>query len=272
MIEIKDHEFNELVRYMKLHFGINLSQKRGLIEGRLGLKVQEKGYTNYEDYFNNVLADTTGKEIANLINVLTTNHTFFLRENQHFDFMTNVALPTLTDNIRDKDLRIWSAGCSSGEEAYTTAMVVDQYFGLIKNDWDSTILATDISTKVLEKGAEGIYSKASLQAMPEAWKKKYFLGLNNDSIQLKEDIRKQVIFRTLNLMDKSYPFKKKFHIIFCRNVMIYFDNQTKKELIERFYNATMPGGYLFIGHAESIANGDSNYKYIQPAVFQKPYK
>lgn len=271
MIEIKDNEFNDLVKYMKNHFGINLSQKRGLIEGRLNLRVQERGFTNYEDFFKNVLADTSGSEMANLINVLTTNHTFFLRENQHFDFMNHTALPRLADNISDNDLRIWSAGCSSGEEAYTTAMVVDQYFGLIKKEWDTTILATDISTKVLAKGAEGIYAKTSLQAVPDAWKKKYFTNLGDNRIQIKEDIRKQVIFRPLNLMDKTFPFKKKFHVIFCRNVMIYFDNQTKNTLIDKFYDVTVPGGYLFIGHAESIANGESKYKYIQPAIFQKPY-
>lgn len=272
MIEMKDNEFEQLVNYMKFHFGINLIQKRGLMEGRLGLRIQEQGFTNYADYFASVVADKTGKEVSNLINILTTNHTFFLRENQHFEFLKNTALPDFTSQIRDHDLRIWSAGCSSGEEAYTTAMIIDNHFGINKKDWDSTILATDISTKVLELGREGKYSASSLQSIPAAWIKKYFSTLPEEQYQIKDDLRKQVIFRSLNLMDKSFPFKKKFHVIFCRNVMIYFDAPTKKALIQRFYDMTEPGGYLFIGHAESIAKEDSQYNYIQPAIFQKPKK
>jgi len=272
MIAMKDQEFIQMVNYMKQHYGINLIQKRGLMEGRLGLRIQELGFSSYADYFTSVQADATGHEVANLINILTTNHTFFLRENQHFEFLKSKALPEFTSQIKDHDLRIWSAGCSSGEEAYTAAMIIDNHFGLSKNEWDTTILATDISTKVLEIGKEGRYSATALQTIPTAWIKKYFTALPDEQYQIKEDLRKQVVFRSLNLMNKSFPFKKKFHIIFCRNVMIYFDGPTKKALIQRFYDMTEPGGYLFIGHAESIAREDSQYSYIQPAIFQKPRK
>lgn len=270
MIAMKDREFTDLVTYMKQHFGINLTQKRALMEGRLSLRIQEKGFDNYGDYFNHVLQDKSGQEVNNLINILTTNHTFFLRENQHFDFLKKTALPYFETQLHDRDLRTWSAGCSSGEEAYTIAMIYNEYFGMNKTKWDTTILATDISTKVLEAGKNAVYQASALQSVPETWVKKYFTALTNEQYQIRSDLRKEVLFRSLNLMQTEFPFKKKFHIIFCRNVMIYFDGPTKKALIQRYYDMTEPGGYLFIGHAESIGRGESDYEYVQPAIFRKP--
>ncbi|MHB8064854.1 MAG: CheR family methyltransferase, partial [Ruminiclostridium sp.] len=171
--------------------------------------------------------------------------------------------------ISRKDIGIWSAGCSSGEEPYTLAMIIDEFFGIESRNWDTKILATDISSKVLDMAIHGIYENDRIASLPPQWKMNYFKKLDDDKFILIDKIRNEIIFRKFNLMDKIFPFKKKFHVIFCRNVMIYFDNKTKMELIEKFYNLTEPGGYLFIGHSESLGQDNINYKYVIPSVYRK---
>lgn len=270
MIPIKDKEFIQLVTFIKENFGINLFQKKALIEGRLSNVIAEKGFNNFSDFLNFAFADKTGKEITQLINKLTTNHTYFLREPQHFEYLMKHILPYLESNLKEKDIRIWSAGCSSGEEAYTIAMLIQDYFKENKILWDSRVLATDISQKVLETANSGIYPSSEIENLPSMWKLNYFTKIdNNDNYKIKEEIKKEIIFRIFNLMEKSFPFKKKFHVIFCRNVMIYFDQQTKAELFKKFYEFTEPGGYLFIGHSESLGKENPGYNYILPAIYRK---
>lgn len=171
--------------------------------------------------------------------------------------------------VKNKDLRIWSAGCSSGEEPYTLAMLIDEFLGKDKVWWDSKILATDISSKVLDLAKKGCYSKDALANISPKWKLNYFQSIDNDTFKVADKIRNETILRRLNLMDDTFPFKQKFHVIFCRNVMIYFDLETKRKLIDKFYNLLEYGGYLFIGHSESIERGSTNFKYVMPAVYRK---
>jgi chemotaxis protein methyltransferase CheR len=269
VIVIRDKDFWELVEYMKKNFGINLSQKKTLIEGRLRNYIMDKGFEDFEGYIKFALADITGKEIGVLINKLTTNHTFFLRESKHYEFLAQTILPVIEKNSLDKDLRIWSAGCSSGEEAYTIAMVLDKYFKSKKHLWDLKILATDISAKVLETGVRGIYHKESLENLPNLWKLNYFTRIDENTYQIGEKIKEEVVFRIFNLMEKNFPFKKRFHVIFCRNVMIYFDQETKRQLFKKFYDSLELGGYLFIGHSESMGKENIGFNYIMPAIYQK---
>jgi chemotaxis protein methyltransferase CheR len=269
MIQIRESEFKELVGYLKSNFGINLEHKKKLIEGRLGNYIQEQGYSEFGEYFENLLADDFHSGLSNLVNRLTTNHTFFMREESHFEYLRDKALPEITKASRDKDLRIWSAGCSSGEEPYTIAMLLQDYFGPEKVLWDSKILATDISSKVLDKAKKAVYSAESAEPLPKHWKTRYFRKLDDGEYEISERIKNEVIFRLFNLMQEIFPFKKKFHIIFCRNVMIYFDNETKRELVKRFFEYTEPGGYLFIGHSESIGREDTGYSYVKPAIYRK---
>ena len=268
MLTIQDSEFHTLVRYMKDNFGINLSAKRNLIEGRLGNHLVESGYADYRTYLDCVLADPNGHELMNLVNRLTTNHTFFMREAAHFDFLRNTVLPEMEKVLVKKEIRTWSAGCSSGEEPYTLAMLMHDHFGTAKSAWDTRILATDISARALEKARAGRYPAATADALPAAWTGRYFRRAG-DELQVADKIRDEVVFRSLNLMQETFPFKQKFHIIFCRNVMIYFDRETKLDLVRRFYDMTEPGGWLFIGHAESIARDETRYTYVQPAVYRK---
>lgn len=272
MIKITDKEFNELALFIKNNFGVNLTpQKKILVMTRLNNTLEEKNFNSFTEFFNYVVSDTTGEAITTLINKITTNHTYFFRENKHYNYLSKTVLPYLYKTERNKkDLRIWSAGCSSGEEAYTLAMLLDSFFIDKDKSWDKKILATDISTNVLKHGVKGIYGEESLLKIPnEGWKLKYFKNVDEDKYKVIDKIRKEVIFKRFNLMNNTFPFKKKFHVIFCRNVMIYFDTKTKNELIERFYNITEPGGYLFIGHSETLDKKSTRFKYIMPSVYRK---
>lgn len=269
VIKIMDDDFKRLTGYLKHDYGINLIHKKSLIEGRLTNMLTEKGFNNFREYLDHVFNDMTKTELTELINKLTTNHTFFMREANHFEYFKKNILPYLEANVKEKDLRIWSAGCSTGEEPYTLAMIMEDYFQGLGNTWDKKILATDISVNVLEAAERGIYPAQALDNIPPTWKLNYFSKQNSESFRVSEKIKDEVIFRMFNLMDEVFPFKKRFHVIFCRNVMIYFDHRTKMELINKFYSITEPGGYLFIGHSESISREENPYRYIMPAVYRK---
>lgn len=270
MIAITEKEFEQLSAYIKKQYGINLKEeKRTLVTGRLYNELVKNGFSNYTDYINYALADKSGKALNTLVNKITTNHTYFMREADHFYFFRDVVLPNLLQTVKKKDLRIWSAGCSSGEEPYTLAMIIDEFLGKDKVWWDSKILATDISSKVLEMAVEGCYNKEELENISPQWKLNYFQRVDNDNLKVVDRIRNEIIFRRFNLMDETFPFKQKFHVIFCRNVMIYFDVETKRKLVNKFYNLLEYGGYLIIGHSESIERGMTNFRYIMPAVYRK---
>ncbi|MBP2645978.1 MAG: methyltransferase, CheR-type [Firmicutes bacterium] len=270
MEQITDQEFSELVQFIQRHYGINLSQKKCLVLGRLYNYIVQNGFESFSDYFQHIVNDGTGKAGTVLVNKLTTNHTYFFREPQHFEFLQQEALPYLSKNLSSaKDLRVWSAGCSTGEEPYTLAMTFDAFWGVERHFWDTKVLATDISTAALERAQKAIYPNSQLEALPTGWGAKYFCKMDEEHCIVKDAIRKEVIFRRFNLMNEAFPFKKKFHLIFCRNVMIYFDAVTKRNLINRFYDITEPGGYLFIGHSESVNRHESRYSFIAPAIYRK---
>lgn len=270
MFDITDAEFKQLAQYIHTRYGIHLKEeKKALLTGRLQNILIENKCKTYSDYFNLIQQDKTGQLVTQLVNRITTNHTYFMREVDHFDYFRDTIVPYLKSSVKDKDLRIWSAGCSSGEEPYTLAMILKDSFHSEELFWDTQILATDISQEVLEKAKKGQYTKEQLADVPLNWKKNYFRELNYENNVVSDKIKNNVIFRRFNLMDEVFPFKKKFHVIFCRNVMIYFDNKTRTELVNKFYEATQPGGYLLIGHSESLKRETTPYKYILPAVYRK---
>ena len=268
-IKITPKEFERLKAYMYEHFGINLANKQVLVEGRLGNFLERRGYTSLNTYIDYVIEDKSEVEVKRLIERLTTNYTYFFRERAHYDFMQSVALPDLTARIKNKDLRTWSAGCSSGEEPYTTAMIINEYFGGKKQGWDTTILATDISDQVLNVARQGVYEAEKLEKIPAMWRQKYFVKTNDISYTVTPELKKEIVFGTFNLMDKVVPFRKKFHIIFCRNVMIYFDAPTKEALLNRFYDVLEEGGYMFIGLSETMAGLKTKFEYIKPSIYRK---
>lgn len=268
MGNLSDDDFVKLSEYTRQRFGIDLSQKKSMVESRLHNHLKERGYESFSSYFNFLVNDKTGTEATALADRLSTNYTFFMREMEHFHFFRDTILPYLASAVINKDLRIWSAGCSSGEEAYTLAMILHDYFGKDRFNWDKKVLATDISSPALEIALEATYADEQIKDLPGIWRMNYFEPVPGGK-RLVKNIRDEVIFRRFNLMEKSFPFKQKFHVIFCRNVMIYFDNEVKRELVNRFYDCTAPGGYLIIGHSESLNRRETNYQYVMPAVYRK---
>ncbi|NMA95566.1 MAG: protein-glutamate O-methyltransferase CheR, partial [Clostridiales bacterium] len=217
MYKITDTEFKKLANYIRDNYGINLrKEKKLLVIGRLGPILTQLGFNNFTQYYEYIISDKTGAAVTTLLDRITTNHTYFMREVDHFYYLRDHVLPYLKINVKDKDLRIWSAGCSSGEEPYTIAMILDEFFGTDKRYWDTKILATDISNKILNKAKMGIYKNESIASMPPQWRLKYFKKIDNDKSIIKDNIKSEVIFRNFNLMEPIFPFKKKFHVIFCR--------------------------------------------------------
>ncbi|NLM46178.1 MAG: protein-glutamate O-methyltransferase CheR [Firmicutes bacterium] len=267
---ITDKEFQRLATFIKNNYGIYLKpEKKTLLVGRLQNLLAAGNYRTFTEYIDDLVSDTTGEAVINLLNRITTNHTFFMREAEHFYFFRDEVLPYLKASIPDRDLRVWCAACSTGEEAYTLAMIIDEFFGAEAVFWDTRILATDISRQALEIAKKGIYSKERIAPLPAAWKLSYFDRYDADNVIVKDRIKNNVIYRTFNLVERVFPFRRKFHAIFCRNVMIYFDNDTKNELVNKFYHLLEDGGYLFIGHSESLNREKTSFKYVRPAVYRK---
>ena len=269
MLSIDQNNFIRLTEFLKKNYGINLTKKKNLIEGRLSNHITDLGFDNFNDYLDMAFADKTGAEMTSLLNKLTTNHTYFMREWKSLEFYRDVVLPAVESSSSASDLRVWSAGCSSGEEPYMIAMINRDYFSKCSARWDTRVLATDISASVLEKARRGMYDEESLGTVPALWKMNYFKNMGKGKFQVTDEMRNEVIFRSFNLMEKVYPFKKKFHAIFCRNVMIYFDAPTKIELVRRFYENLETGGYLIIGQSESINRESSDFRYIMPSIYCK---
>lgn len=269
-LTITEQEFQQLAAYIHRNYGIHLkAEKKALLVGRLQQQLHAHQLHNYSEYYEYLLADRSGQAATELINSISTNHTFFMREANHFHFLRDVVLPTLVKQINDRDLRIWCAGCSTGEEPYTIAMIINEFFGSHKLGWDTSLLATDISTKALHKAITGSYPAEWVAPLPAVWKTKYFNESSDGSFSLTDKIKEEIIFRKFNLMEPVYPFKRRFHAIFCRNVMIYFDGPTKDAIVRKFYDATEPGGYLFIGHSEALDRNQYGYKYVMPSVYRK---
>ncbi|MDR1619365.1 MAG: protein-glutamate O-methyltransferase CheR [Clostridiales bacterium] len=272
MIKIDDRDFKEFTGFLKQNFGINMTKKRTLIEGRLNNYLLRNGYSDYSTYLKTLFEDPTGAEVNNVINYLTTNYSFFMREWDHFEFYKSAILPEWKAKITNYDLRVWSAGCSTGEEPYMLAILTDEFFESQRTMWDKKILATDISEKVLAQARRGVYDVSSLEKVSKKWITNYFDRLDKNHYQVKEAIRNEVIYRRFNLMEGAFPFKKKFHVIFCRNVMIYFDMETKQRLVQKYYDVLENGGYLIVGQSESIDRATSRFVYVAPAIYKKPHK
>ncbi len=270
MKDITDKEFAQIRDYIKDNYGIKLGdEKKSLVYSRLRTILTELGFEDFSQYFSYLIADKSGEATMRFIDRITTNHTFFMREVDHFYYFRDTVLPYLEETIKDHDLRVWCAGCSSGEESYTLQIMMYDYFKDKPGNWNTELLATDISTTVLTKATKGIYSNDQIKPLAPEWKNKYFQKYDADNMIVTDEIKKRITYRKFNLMDDRFPFKKKFHVIFCRNVMIYFDNETRDKLVSKYYDAMDMGGYLFIGHSESLNHTSTKFKYLMPALYRK---
>ena len=264
---ISDEDFRKLTNFIKSQYGITLEAKRQLVTSRLSSLLAEQGCNDFSQFVTQLLKERDPQKIEQVLNRLTTNYTFFMRETEHFDFFVKTILPELVRrHQRDKVMAIWSAGCSSGEEPYNLSIYIKEFLGAQAGQWDTRILATDISQKALASAKKGIYELPD--TVPANWRKRYFTPVKGTSqFMVAPEIRNNVIFQTFNLMD-PIKFRLKFDVIFCRNVMIYFDQPTKDALVRRFYDATVPGGYLMISHSENLGQNNP-YQTVAPSTFQK---
>ncbi|MFW5710681.1 MAG: CheR family methyltransferase [bacterium] len=276
LIDITDDEFRHISQLVYEKFGIHLTEKkRVLVRGRLNKLLRQMGYNNFEEYYHAILEDPSGAGLLELVDRISTNHTYFYREKDHFDFLEKRVLPDIgrqLDEQRSKDLRLWCAGCATGEEAYTLAIVLAEFFGPHYFSDGPPILATDISRTALEKAMLGAYGKERIDQIPKGLLHKYFVLNDMGGYSVKDELKKLVLFKRLNFKRETFPFRKKFHTVFCRNVMIYFDQPTKETLVNKFGGVLNEGGYLFIGHSETLGRDNMNFQYVQPAVYVKKAK
>jgi chemotaxis protein methyltransferase CheR len=270
---LNDADFTKLSNFIYVNYGIKLPiSKKIMLQSRLASRLKINGMKSYAEYTKYVLSgDANESEIVNMIDLVSTNKTDFYREAAHFDFMKEVVLPNFIVGDSRQPFKVWSSASSSGEEAYTIAMVISEF---IENNRkiDFEILGTDISARILEKAKLGIYPIDRVDVIPISQKKKYLLrskDQENQMVRIVPNLRAKARFQRLNLMDSSYNVPKDFDIIFCRNVLIYFDRETQEKVINKLCMHLKPGGYFFLGHSESISGIDVPLKPLKPTMFVK---
>ena len=270
-LSLKD--FRKLASYIERNVGIKMpEQKLLMMQARLSSRLNVLEIADFSEYVEYVLSGKNNEEVMHMIDVMTTNLTYFFRESAHFDYLSEKILPEFVSQKR-KNLKVWSAGCSTGQEPYTISIVLKEFLRqqeLYK--FNFSILASDVSTRVLAVAEKAIYPLDSVSKLSMSIKKKYFLKSKDSKkelVRLKADVRNSVKFKHLNFIDKDYGLNDSFQIIFCRNVLIYFDKETQKKVLEKFMSYLEPGGFLFLGHSETIMNMNLPLRTVAPTVFQK---
>jgi chemotaxis protein methyltransferase CheR len=266
--ELSDNDFRKVSKLIYSLCGINLTDgKKALVRARLVKRLRALKMGSIRQYIKYLESENGSNEMGFLVDVMTTNKTSFFREIEHFNFLGNEVLP----NLKKKRLRFWTAACSSGEEPFSLSILLREKLPGIDSK-DVRILATDISMQMLEKAYNGLYGKDTMRAMPPHYISKYFTSGGRSfshSYKINDNVRSLVRLAWLNLT-ALWPMKGPFNVIFCRNVMIYFDKPTQAKLINRFWDILEPGGYLFVGHSEGLSSISHKFKYIKPAVYSKP--
>jgi chemotaxis protein methyltransferase CheR len=272
-MELSDSEFLRISSYVAQHFGIVLkAEKKELVKSRLSRRIQELGYDSYRKYFDFCTSKDGEQELIEMMNALSTNLTFFYREEKHFHYLREMVLPEVIKLNRGESFQFrgWCTAASSGEEPYTIAIEVLK--GLEDAaGWDFKLLATDISTKVLDIAKRGIYTREKLEKIDPLLLSKYFQkgkGRAKDHYRIKPMIREHILFNYLNLV-QPFPIHQPLDFIFCRNVMIYFDQPTRQQIIDRFVRLLKPGGHLFMGMSEGLSGIQHSLSYVQPSIYRK---
>lgn len=268
LIKLNDREYRIFVSFIREKFGVNLDGKRDLIESRLAYDIEKNGYNSFTNYIELLMANPTGVECQKMVGRITTNHTYFFREDEHFHHLQKLVIPELAKRLRTYELTIWSAASSSGQEVYSSAMVVDDAIKKMGLDWKWSILGSDISTNVLTKAKLGVYPVAEMEAIPKIYHSYCSIKSDKTTFEISPVLCKNISFRIQNLIE-PFPYRNQFDVVFCRNVMIYFDNPTKEKLISALYQTIKPGGYLYVGTTESLGRRVQDFKYIAPAIYRK---
>lgn len=269
---LSDKEFNQLSNFIQSNYGIKMPPaKKIVLQGRLHKRLKELQIPDFKTYVEYVFSKEGENEIIHMMDVVSTNKTDFYREPIHFEFLEKDLLPAIVAEKGRSTVKVWSAGCSSGEEPYTLAIVLQEFKE--KNlgfDWQ--ILATDISTQVLQHGANAVYKEEKINIVPNNLKKKYFLrskDRSNPVVRVVKTLRDKVSFQRLNFMDTSYQVNDAYDIVFCRNALIYFERENQEKVINKLCSKLKPNGYFFLGHSESITNMDVPLKSVKPTIFRK---
>jgi chemotaxis protein methyltransferase CheR len=266
-----DRDFERIRNLVSLHTGIAMSDaKRDMVYSRLTRRLRNLGLNCFERYCD-LVEQGSGDEVTQFVNAVTTNLTAFFREPHHFEFLARTVLPALVRNrVRNRRLRIWSAGCSTGEEPCSIALVLKENAELLRG-WDVRILATDIDSNALSTAARGVYPGDRVHGIPNDRLQLGFrrgVGTNSGKVRVASELQDMIRYKQLNLMDR-WPMKGPFEVIFCRNVVIYFDKATQRNLFDRFAHTLGDGGYLFVGHSESLFNISSSFELIGKTVYRK---
>lgn len=269
--EFTDKHFEILRKLVREHTGIALSDiKKELVYGRLARRLRKLNLQNFDSYLKLVKQDGND-ELGNFVNSVTTNLTSFFRENHHFEYLQTTLLPMLMSRRQDtRRIRIWSAGCSTGQEPYSIAMVVRETVPHVEN-WDIKILATDIDTNVLNTARQGVYELGKIEGVSKNRLKRWFLkgrGENAESVKVRSELHELISFRQLNLLN-DWPMSGTFDVLFCRNVVIYFDKDTQRILFDRFANKLKEDGYMFIGHSESLFKVTDRFELLGKTIHRK---
>jgi len=274
VLQLSPEGFGRFAHYITGELGIKMpDSKMSMIQSRLVRRVRELGLPSVEHYGEFLFALGNNDEREHFINAITTNKTDFFREPQHFQYLTDVALPSLLGSTKHESalIRVWSAACSSGEEPYTLAMVLSEYTQQRQSRF--AILATDVSTKVLKMAQSGVYAEELIAPVPLEMRKRYLLQNNNQSerlVRIVPKLRQTVSFHQLNFMTSNYHIKDMFDIIFLRNVLIYFDKNVQEAVVNRVCHYLNPGGYLFVGHSESLSGLQVPVKTVRASIYRLP--
>lgn len=276
---LSERDFRRLSKFIYKECGVNLPKyKKTLLESRLHKRVRKLKIPSLEEYCNYLFSPEGMKlERSNMIDAITTNKTDFFREPDHFDYLVQQVLPELISENRagfSHTLSVWSAGCSSGEEPFTLAMVLQDYSErLHSNSLDYHVLATDVSLGILKKAERAIYDHEQIQPVPYSFRKKYCMrGKNNrkDLVRIVPEVRRVVLFKRLNFLDNNFGIPDPMDIIFCRNVIIYFDQATQEQVLRKICEYLRPGGYLFMGHSETLNQITVPLVQVAPTIYKKP--
>lgn len=268
MIELSDREFREMHCYIRARYGLNLEKKKYLIESKLWLELAYSKSDTFAEYWQKLLSDQTGVMERRMMDQLTTNYTFFCREEKHFEFLRQRVVPALPQN-RTAPLRIWCAGCSTGQECYTLAMELSDCRSLGALRVPFSIFGSDLSAAAVTAAQRGFYGSADYARLPAAWQARYCENFQDGQFRVKESLRSDVSFQRQNLMNLPC-MTPAYDLVFCRNVLIYFQDRERTALVRKLTEALLPGGYLMIGHTESLLAIPNSLQYVQPAVYRKP--
>ncbi len=272
--QLTNEEFDKLSRFIYKESGIKMPPvKRVMLQSRLQKRLRELNMTNFKEYCEYVFSrEGLNNEIIHMLDVVSTNKTDFFREPVHFEFLQDIVLPEFVgQRSLGRTIKVWSAGCSSGEEPYTIAIVLAE-FAEQNLGFDFSILGTDISTQILQKAIDAVYKEDRVAIIPLELKRKHLLrskDRNNPTVKIGPHLRKKVRFGRLNFMDSQYDIAETFDVVFCRNVLIYFDRETQERVIAKLCEKLRVGGYFFLGHSESIMNMNLPLKQIKPTIFQR---